>query len=71
MANFKNHINSQKGDKNQIKNYRPIANLCSASEIFEKLILNRINSIQEDLNIDLTGTPNMALKNTTVPQLLA
>ena len=30
----------KKGLKNNIENYRPITNLCSASKIFEKLILH-------------------------------
>ena len=55
MGNVQNHTNSQKGDKNNMKNYRPIANLCSMSKIFEKLIMQRIIEI-EDLNqVDLTG----------------
>ena len=29
----------KKGDKTCIENYRPIANLCSTSKVFEKLIL--------------------------------
>ena len=28
-----------------IENYRPVANLCSASKVFERLILNRINQL--------------------------
>ena len=32
----------KKGKKDEITNYRPVANLCSGSKIFEKLILNRI-----------------------------
>ena len=31
----------KKGNKKDIENYRPIANLCSTSKIFEKLILKR------------------------------
>ena len=31
------------GSKFDIENYRPVANLCSASKIFERLILNRIS----------------------------
>jgi hypothetical protein len=44
-----------KGQSKDIENYRPIANLCSTSKIFEKLILRRILEIQEANNIDLTG----------------
>ena len=46
---------TKKGKKEEIGNYRPFANLCSASKIFERLILIRINEIKKDLNIDLTG----------------
>ena len=44
----------KKGDVNNVTNYRPIANLCSASKIFEKLILNRLMQIQTINDIDLT-----------------
>ena len=36
-------IYKNKGDKNEMSNYRPIANLCYVSKFFEKLIL-RIES---------------------------
>ena len=36
----------KKGCKNAIENYRPIANLCSASKIFEKLILKQIHYLE-------------------------
>ena len=45
----------KKGNKNDVSNYRPIANLCSASKIFEKLILQRIQDIEDEKNIDLTN----------------
>ena len=32
----------KKGDKTLIENYRPIANLCSTSKVFEKLISKQI-----------------------------
>ena len=32
----------EKGSKSCVENYRPVANLCSASKIFEKLILKQI-----------------------------
>ena len=44
----------KKGPKKDIENYRPIANLCSASKIFEKLILRRINEIAEENKVDIT-----------------
>ena len=46
MAYIKDHPCSQKGDKNVVENYRPVANLCCVSKIFEKLILRRINDIE-------------------------
>ena len=54
MASFQDHPNFQKGDINNVINYRPIANLCSTSKIFEKLVLNRLMQIQISNDIDLT-----------------
>ena len=45
----------KKGSKINIENYRPIANLCSASKIFEKLILKQINYLESTNKLDLTG----------------
>jgi hypothetical protein len=45
----------KKGNTNQIENYRPIANLCSASKIFERLILKQINYLESKNALDLTG----------------
>ena len=36
----------KKGNKNSIENYRPLANLCSASKFFEKLILKQIHYLE-------------------------
>jgi hypothetical protein len=36
-----------KNKPQNIESYRPIANICSTSKIFEKLILKRILEIQE------------------------
>ena len=47
-------IFKNKGEKNKMENYRPIANLCSASKFFEKLILKRINEIQDQNQQDIT-----------------
>ena len=47
---FKNKV-----EKKNIESYRPIANLCSASKIFEKLILKRIMTIQSENDCDLMG----------------
>ena len=45
-----------KGDRKDIKNYRPISNLCSSSKIFEKLFLKRILDLQDEHDVDLTGS---------------
>ena len=52
----------KKGNKHTIENYRPIANLCSASKFFEKLILRQIHKIQEANDIDLTGNAQHGFK---------
>ncbi len=56
-------IYKNKGDRNDIQNYRPIANLCSSSKIFEKLILKRINEIQTDNEADITGENQYGFKH--------
>ena len=38
----------KKGDKSKVSNYRPVANLCAASKIYERLILQRIQEIEDD-----------------------
>jgi hypothetical protein len=48
-------IFKNKGEKKNIESYRPIANLCSVSKVFEKFILKRLLDIQEKNNCDLTG----------------
>ena len=45
----------KKGCKTKIENYRPIANLCSSSKIFEKLILKQIHYLESKNKLDLTG----------------
>ena len=45
----------KKGSKSEIANYRPIANLCSTSKIFEKLILTRIRALEILNGINLAG----------------
>ena len=52
----------KKGPYTNIENYRPISNLCTTSKIFEKLILQRLGSIQLLKNIDLTGKPQHGFK---------
>jgi hypothetical protein len=44
-----------KGDSKSIENYNPIANLCSSSKIYEKLLLKRILDIKAEHNCDLKG----------------
>ena len=58
-----------KGKQSEICNYRPIANLCSTSKIFEKLILKRILEIQDEAHVDLTSSSqvNMASKENVAP----
>ena len=45
----------KKGSKTEIENYRPIANLCSSSKIFQKLILKQIHYLEQTNKLDLTG----------------
>ena len=52
----------KKGNKEEIKNYRPISNLCSISKIFEKLILKRLEEIAKENNIDISGTEQHGFK---------
>ena len=52
----------KKGSTNQISNYRPISNLCAASKIFEKLILNRLVEIQAEQDVDITGSEQHGFK---------
>ena len=52
----------KKGAHNNIQNYRPISNLCSVSKVYEKLILQRIHSIEKQYKIDLTGKSQYGFK---------
>ena len=61
----------KKGPKNNIENYRPIANLCSSSKIFEKLILKRLNKLEILNNIDLTGSQQHGFKKSRSTATLA
>jgi hypothetical protein len=45
----------KKGKKEDIENYRPISNLCSITKVFKKLILLRLEEIEKENVIDLTG----------------
>ena len=44
----------KKGPDQDITNYRPISNLCSASKVFEKLILKRFEEIGKENEVDMT-----------------
>ena len=52
----------KKGSKCEIENYRPIANLCSASKILERLILKQIHYLESPNNLDLTGKQQHGFK---------
>ena len=45
----------KKGEKSMIENYRPVANLCCVSKIFEKLILKRIQDLESISGISVGG----------------
>ena len=63
----------KKGNPRNVENYRPISNLCSASKIFEKLILLKIQNLEKQFNVDLTGKPQHGFKpkhSTTTASLL-
>ena len=44
----------KKGNKSNVENYRPIANQCSTSKIFEKLILKQIHYLESINKLDFT-----------------
>ena len=52
----------KKGSISNIENYRPISNLCSTSKIFEKLILQRLQVLETQNKVDLTGKPQHGFK---------
>ena len=52
----------KKGSKNDIENYRPIANLCSTTKVFEQLIINRIREIEKECLIDITNKSQHGFK---------
>ena len=52
----------KKGDKTKIENYHPIANLCSGSKVFEKLILKQIHYLESTNKLDLTGKQQHGFK---------
>lgn len=52
----------KKGKKEEITNYRPISNLCSLSKVYERLILMRVEEIEETEGIDITGESQYGFK---------
>ena len=52
----------KKDSKQEIENYRPVANLCSVSKIFERMILNRIIELESLNGVDLTGKEQHGFK---------
>jgi hypothetical protein len=60
-----------KGDKKKIENYMPIANLCSTSKIFKKLILQQITESEEPNKIDITNKSYLGLEKVKVQILQA
>ena len=52
----------KKGDKQEIKNYRPISNLCSISKIYEKLIQKRLEEIAKENDVNLSGDEQHGFK---------
>ena len=52
----------KKGDRKLIENYRPISNLCASSKIFEKLILRRLQEVEDEIGNDLSGTTQHGFK---------
>ena len=53
----------KKGSKTCVENYRPIANLCCASKVFEKLILTQIAYLEATNKLDLTGKQQHGFKS--------
>ena len=52
----------KKGSKSCVENYRPVANLCSASKIFKKLILKQIQYLESKNKLDLSGKQQHGFK---------
>jgi hypothetical protein len=51
-----------KGNVKDIENYMPIANLCSTPKIFVKLLLKRLQDIEEENQVNLTSINQHGLK---------
>lgn len=52
----------KKGNKADISNYRPIANLCASSKIFERLILTRLLEVEKERGVDMSGRTQHGFK---------
>ena len=52
LSSNKNLIEWLQSLRRQNFNYRPVANLCSASKIYERLILQRIQDIEDEKKVD-------------------
>lgn len=52
----------KKGDKSSVENYRPISNVCSLAKIFERCILNEINTTANIDSIDISGVNQHGFK---------
>ena len=52
----------KKGTKHKVENYRPIANQCSTSKFFEKLILKQIHYLKSTNKLDFTGKQQHGFK---------
>ena len=52
----------KKGDKTVGENYRPITNLCSLAKLFERAILSKLQEIEADQLVDLTGVNQHGFK---------
>jgi hypothetical protein len=61
-------ILKNKGQTKDIEKYRPIANLCFISKIFENLILKRIMEIHDENGTDITGHQQHGFKKIAVLQ---
>ena len=54
----------KQGDKNNIANYRPVANLCAVTKIYERLILQKIHEIEsKQLNLSCLTSFKLKCKN--------
>ena len=60
----------RKGDKQLIKNYRPISRLPICGKIFEKIIFNNLSSYLDVNNLITNNQPGFRLGDSTTNQLL-